>query len=159
MMRYALLLVGFAIACAPMKARAHPPTQMNVDGEKIVTEEIKDFRKRLADAITAKDAVTLRKMYADTFQHTHTSAKTDSKDTRIVAALAGDPVIETADVDDLVIRAHGGGWVAVAFGTSPIKAMTDGKIYAVKWTAVYVRTEQSWHLVASQATRSHEIKP
>lgn len=159
MMRYALVFLAVAIACARIDARAHPPTQLNVDGEKAVAEEIKDFRKRLADAIKAKDAIALRKMYADTFQHTHTSAKTDNKDARIVSALAGDPVIETADVDDLVVRTHGGGWVAIAFGTSSIKSMADGKTYAVKWTSVYVRNEQSWQLVASHATRSHEIKP
>jgi hypothetical protein len=97
-------------------------------------------------------------MYATTFSHTHTSAKTDTKDARIVSLLAGDPVIETAPADDLVIRAHAGGWVAIATGTSPIQSLADGRLYAVKWMAVYVRAEQSWQLAGSQATRSHEIK-
>jgi hypothetical protein len=37
--------------------------------------------------------------------------------------------------------------------------MADGKIYAVKWLAVYSRTEKSWVLAASQATRAGEAKP
>ena len=123
-----------------------------------MADEIVDFRRRLAEAVTAKDAAKLREMYANAFSHTHTSGKTDAKDARIVALLAGDPVIETAPADDLVIRMHAGGWVAIATATSPIVSLADGKTYAVKWLAVYVRTEQSWQLAASQATRSHEIK-
>ena len=45
-------------------------------------------------AIEKKDAAALRKIYADGFVHTHGSGKVDGKDARIVAALAGDPVIE-----------------------------------------------------------------
>jgi hypothetical protein len=32
-------------------------------------------------------------------------------------------------------------------------------LYAVDWTAVYVRTDKSWQLAASHATRGAEIKP
>ena len=67
--------------------------------------------------------------------------------------------LETADVLEIAVHGHAGGWAAVVTGLSPIKAMSDGKVYAVRWTAFYVRTEQSWQLAASQATRSHEIKP
>ena len=152
-----------ALACllllaAAWPAAAHPPTQLNVDGEKGVALEITEFRRLFAEAVAKKDAAALRAMYAETYQHTHTSGKIDGRDTRIVSLLAGDPVIETAPADDLVIRTHAGGWVAIAFGTSPIKSSVDGKTYAVRWTIVYVRTENSWQIAASQATRSHELK-
>jgi ketosteroid isomerase-like protein len=159
MITRALILVMAMVIGGVASAVAHPPNiVIDAAAEKGIGEEITAFRQRLAGAAVAKDVQALRQMYADTFQHTHTSAKTDNKDARLVALLAGDPLIETAPTTELSIRAHAGGWIAVAFGVSPIKALSDGKVYAVRWTAVYARTEQSWQLVASQATRGHEIK-
>ena len=153
---YAIGLIGIA-AAAVFPSRAHPPSIVNAGTEKAVGEEIQAFRKALADAIAAKEAAKLREMYAPSFAHTHTTGKTDNRDARIVSALAGDPVIETAASDDLVIRVPND-WVAIATGTSPIKSMTDGKINTVKWLAVYTRQDKSWVLVASQATRVDEMK-
>lgn len=152
-----LILAMTLLAAAPATF-AHPPAQLNADAERVIAQEVREFRKALAAAIVAKDAVRLRRMYADSFVHTHGSGKVDGKDARIVAALAGDPIIETAPADDMVIRIPGG-WTAVATGMSPIRALADGKTYAFRWTAVYVRMGDNWQLAASHATRLHEIKP
>ena len=154
---YAIGAAGIGVA-ALAPSGAHPPSIVNAAAEKAVGEEIQAFRKGLADAIAAKDASKLREMYAASFVHTHTTGKTDNRDARIVSALAGDPVIETAPADDLVIRVPND-WVAVVTGTSPVKSMSDGKVNTVKWMAVYTRTDKSWVLVASQATRVAEAKP
>ena len=150
----ALLLAGFLSVGA---ALAHPPAILNQAAEKAVVDEVTEFRKTLAAAIECKDAATLRGMYADAFVHTHGSGKTDGKDARIVSALAGDPVIETAPVTELVVRVPGG-WTAIATGVSPIKSMADGKTYSFRWTAVYVRMGDGWQIAASQATRLAEVK-
>lgn len=141
-----------AALLGPAPASAHPPSIVNSATEKAMAEEVTDFRKRLAKAIEAKDAVALRAMYADSFRHTHGSGKVDGKDARIVAALAGDPVIETAPVEDLVISVPNG-WAAVATGKSPIRSLADGKTYDFRWITVYVRVGESWQVAASQATR------
>lgn len=157
---YAIGAAGIATAAlTPIGApgRAHPPSIVNADAEKAVGEEIRAFRKSLADAVAVKDAAKLREMYAASFVHTHTTGKTDNRDARIVSAIAGDPVIETAPAEDLVIRVPND-WVAVATGASPIKSMTDGKVNTVKWLAVYTRKDTSWVLVASQATRVVDVK-
>ena len=130
---------------------------LNPEQEKVTIEEVTAFRKALADAIAAKDGKKLREMYADSFVHTHGSGKVDGKEARIASLLAGDPVIETATVEDLKIRIPGG-WTAIATGISPLRSSVDGKTYSYRWTAVYVRTEKSWQVVASQATRLDEIK-
>lgn len=158
-MRAHFIGIVMALAGLPGIALAHPPAQLGSQADEGVIEEIHAFRKALAEAVRNKDAATLRGMYAEKFTHTHTSAKIDGRDARIVALLAGEPVIETAPVDNLSVAIHAGGWAAVAAGISPIKAMTDGKIYAVHWTATYVRTERSWQLAASHATRGKEIAP
>lgn len=149
------LLIAILLAHA---GEAHPPSILNQAAEKAIAEEVQAFRKALADAIEKKDAAALRSMYADGFTHTHGSGKLDGKDARIVSALAGDPVIENAPVSDLVIRVPGG-WTAIATGISPIRSLADGKTYAFRWTAVYVRIGENFQLAASQATRMHEIKP
>jgi ketosteroid isomerase-like protein len=151
----ALLAVLLAVS-AP--AAAHPPAILNSQAEQAIGEEITAFRRTVAEAIRARDADKLRRFYAPSFVHTHTTGKLDTKDARIVAALAGDPVIETATVEDLVIRVPND-WTAIATGQSPIKSLADGKTYAVRWIAVYTRTETSWQLAASQATRVGEVKP
>lgn len=158
-LRLVLSLLSLAgLAVLPATVHAHPPAIINEAGERALGEEIHAFRAALAEAIKTKDAKRLRDMYASAFTHTHTTGKTDNRDARVVAALAGEPVIETADVTDLVVRAPND-WVAVVTGTSPLKSLVDGKTYAVKWLQVYTRSEKSWVLVASQATRAGEIKP
>jgi ketosteroid isomerase-like protein len=147
--RSALLLFA---ALASGTAFAHPPTQLSSEAEKATAAEIIEFRKALADAINRRDAKALRDMYGDGFTHIHGSGKIDGKEARIVAAIAGVPVIETAPVDELSIRIPGG-WTAIATGMSPIRSLADGKTYRFRWTAVYVRTDRSWLLVASQETR------
>jgi ketosteroid isomerase-like protein len=138
-------------------ALAHPPAIQSEREEKAAVEEVMEFRKAVAAAIEKKDAAALRKIYADSFVHTHGSGKVDGKDARIVSALAGDPVIETAPVTDLVIRVPNG-WTAIATGKSPIRSLADGKTYDFRWTAAYVRMGDSLQIAASQATRLPEAK-
>jgi ketosteroid isomerase-like protein len=154
-----------AFACALTLAQsfagtalAHPPSILSGEAEKATIEEVEAFRKAVVEAIEKKDAATLRRIYADSFTHTHGSGKVDGKDARIVSALAGDPVIENAPVSDLVIRVPGG-WTAIATGLSPIRSLADGKTYNFRWTAVYVRMGEGWQIAASQATRLGEVRP
>ena len=154
----AALLFAVILAGAPAPSLAHPPAILNEAAEKALAEEVTAFRKAMAAAITAKDVAKLKAMYHAAFAHTHTSGKSDNRDARIVSALAGEPVIETAEVTELVVRAPND-WVAIVTATSPIKSMADGKTYAVKWIQVFTRAETGWVLAASQATRAGEIKP
>ena len=152
------LSCALAVLLPAGAAVAHPPAIISDREEKATVEEVIDFRKIVARAIEKKDAAALRKIYANGFVHTHGSGKVDGKDARIVAVLAGDPVIETAPVTDLVVRVPGG-WTAIATGLSPIRSLADGKTYQFRWTAVYVRMGESWQIAASQATRLAEAKP
>jgi ketosteroid isomerase-like protein len=136
-------------------ALAHPPSILSEREEKATAEEVVEFRKTVSRAIEKKDAAALRKIYADGFAHT--TGKVDDKKARIAAVLAGDPVIETAPVTDLVIRVPGG-WTAIVRGVSAIASKGDGKTARVRWTAVYVRAGDSWQIAASHATRLEDEK-
>jgi ketosteroid isomerase-like protein len=156
MNRRSVLLLG-AAALATTPALAHPPTLLSPEGHQHTVEEIIAFRKELADAVALKDVAKLRMLYADAFTHTHTSSKVDGKDARIVSLLAGEPTIELIPAQNLKISILAGGWVAIATGITPITAMSDGKVYAVHWTATYTRAETGWQLAASHATRGREL--
>jgi ketosteroid isomerase-like protein len=151
------ILTAGLCALAATPTLAHPPSLLSPEGHQHTVEEIIAFRKELADAVAMKDVVKLRQLYADSFTHTHTTSKVDGKDARIVALLAGEPTIELAPADPLKISILAGGWVAIATAVSPITSMADGKVYAVHWTATYVRTEGGWQLAASHATRGKQM--
>ena len=106
--------------------------------------ESKAFRDRLAKAVAAKDRSLLRACYHETFTHIHETGKVDSREERIAAALAGEPMIETAPASELVFRVHTGPTVIVT-GVSPS--------LEVRWVAVYVTAKEGWQLAVSQATR------
>ena len=155
----AWVLTGVLALLLPLSGSvlAHPPSILSEREEKATAEEVVEFRKAVNRAIEKKDAVALRKIYADGFAHTHTTGKVDDKKARIASVLAGDPVIETAPVTDLIIRVPGG-WTAIVRGQSPIASKSDGKTHNYAWTAVYVRAGDSWQIAASHATRLGEVK-
>jgi ketosteroid isomerase-like protein len=149
--------VCFLLLAALGPVLAHPPITLTPQGEQAIIEEVEDFRKKLAAAIIAKDVGFLRKVYADSFSHTHTSSKIDGKDNRIVSALAGDFVIENSPATQVRIHSHAGGWAAVATGVTPTPVQPDGKVYAVHWTVTYARNQDQWQIAASHATRGQEF--
>lgn len=152
-MRRRTLLAGLPLlALAPEAAFAHPPRQPDAAEAKKFIQEIIDFRARLAKAVRAKDLAALRALYADGFTHTHGSGKLDNKDARLVAAMAGEPLIEAAPATELVFRVFAGPTVIVT-GKSPILNVKEQKTYDFRWVSVYVTAQDGWQLAVSQATR------
>jgi ketosteroid isomerase-like protein len=151
--RSSLLITGAALLGLASPAFAHPhEPEMKTEQIAAIEQQIHAFRAEIRTAIAAKDVKRLRDLYASSFTHTHGSGKVDGRDARIVSVLAGEPVIETAKVDDLSIRVFHAD-TAIVSGKSPIPNMTDGKTYEFRWMAVYVRVGGEWHLASSQATR------
>ncbi len=133
-------------------ALAHPNSApQGAEAERMI-EEVKAFREKLAKAVTAKDFPTLRACYSDSFTHTHGSGKVDNKDARLVAAMAGEPLIENAPASELLFRVHTGPTVILT-GKSPILNVKEQKTYDFRWVTVYVTALEGWQLAVSQATR------
>ena len=147
-------LLGAAGGLAP--AKAHPPTQLSPSADKATASEIIEFREKLAQAIRARDAAALRRMYSNGFSHTGNTGQIEDKEARISVVLTGTPVLEAAPSDHLVIRIPEG-WTAIATGIS-LLASGEGGAARYRWTAVYVRTATDWALAASQATRLEEAR-
>jgi ketosteroid isomerase-like protein len=152
-MRRRTLIAGLPLlALAPGAAFAHPPRQPDAAEAKKFIQEITDFRARLAKAVRAKDFAALRPLYADGFTHTTETGKLDTKETRLAAAMAGEPMIETVPATELTFHVFTGPTV-IATGKSPLPSGADQKTYDVRWVSVYVTAKDGWQLAASQATR------
>jgi hypothetical protein len=150
MTRIGITLAALLILGSP--ATAHPQNAPKTPEEAAVEKEVLAFRDVVSKAVTAKDFAKLRAIYADSFTHTHGSAKMDGKDARIVAMLAADPAIENAPVEELSVRVFGSN-MAIVTGKSPILNKAEGKFYDFRWIAVYAKSGGAWQLAASQATR------
>lgn len=144
MLRRALLAILPLVGSLP--AFAHPPRQPDKAESQSLVEEIKIVRDRIARAVAGKDATTLRAIYADAYTHTDSSGKVHDKAARIAAAMAGEPLIETAPASDLSYRVFAGPTIVVT-GTSTIRDT------AARWVCVYVTGRDGWLLAVSQATR------
>lgn len=153
-MRRRAVLAGLALLPipAPFPAWAHPPRQPDPAESQTFVKEVTAFRERLARAVKDKDLAAMRAMYADAFTHTHGSGKLDNKDARLVAAMAGEPLIEAAPATELSFRVFAGPTVIVT-GRSPILNVKEGKTYDFRWVSVYVTARDGWELAVSQATR------
>jgi ketosteroid isomerase-like protein len=153
-------LALFALCLTVSPALAHPPARLSTQSEQAVAGEIEAFYKAIASAVAAKDVARLKAMYAESFTHIHTSAKTDGRDARIVSLLSGEATVELLPFTTRSIAIHAGGWAAVARGVTPIRSAADGKTYTVHWTQLLTRGDNDgWMLIASQATRGVEINP
>ena len=149
MLRTAVPALALGLLMA-VQAAAHPPGVK--DEDQPLAHEVEALREELKRAIERRDVALLRAMYADSFTHTHGSGRMDGKDMRIVSVLAGDPVIETAPVEELTYRVFGDHTIIVT-GRSPILNKAENKTYSFRWMAVYAKAGDRWQLAASQATR------
>lgn len=137
------LLCGFAVEAQIKQMTDEKPVS-----------EITTLRQKLAAAIEARNGKTLEGLYAADFTHTHASGQVDDRQKRVAALLSGEPTIESAEVNEINIRAYGK-TTAVAVGQSTVKNK-DGSKAKYRWTTVYFKTKNNWQIVASQATKIAE---
>ena len=114
MRRRSLLAASLPLLVVPvLPVFAHPPRQPDSAEAQKLIQEVTAFREKLAKAVKDKDFKALRAAYADNYTHTHGSGKLDNKDARIVAAMAGEPLIEAAPATELSFRVYAGPTVIV----------------------------------------------
>jgi hypothetical protein len=136
-------------------ALAHPHHDLTAERAGHIEQQVMAFRVGLQAAARERDVVKLREMFAPSFIHTHTTGKVDGRDARLVAILAGEPVIELAAVEELSIRVLNAD-AAVITGRSPIRSMAENRVVQVRWVQMMARVDGAWVLAASQATRLPE---
>ncbi len=155
LVRHSLIVAftAFTVMLSPVAPGfSHPHDALQAEQFGHIEHQIMHMREALQAAIAAKDVVRLRALYSPSFTHAHGSGKVDGRDARMVSVLAGDPVIETAKVEELSIRIlHSD--TAIVTGRSPVLNKAENRDYDFRWMQVWVRVGGDWQLAASQATR------
>lgn len=153
-----VLLLATALFFVSKPLAAHPPALLNSAAERAVAEEISAFRAEMVAAIGRKDARRLAEMYAPSFVHTPPAGSRLDREARIAAIVAGEAVIEGSRGRAVIIRIPND-WTAVVTGVSSEHTPSGSAAVEMRWTAVYVRTEKSWALAASQSGRLGGERP
>ena len=148
-------LLALVLAFPASIALAHPHHDLAAERAGHIEQQVMAFRVGLQAAARERNVVKLRDMFAPSFTHTHTTGKMDGRDARLVAILAGEPVIELANVEELSIRVLNAD-AAVIAGRSPIRSISENRVVQVRWLQVMARVDGAWVLAASQATRVPE---
>lgn len=134
-----LALAGAAVALPMTDARA-------------VEKDLMAFRASMAEAMTARNAIKLKTMFADGFTHIDATGAIAEREAHITTLLIGAAAIEDAGIGEWRLRLHGRD-VAVLTGRSTLWARAGGRDYDVRWTQVFVRDLGVWRIAASQLTR------
>ena len=148
----AAVLAGAAAATLPAPLAAHPHEMLTAERQGQIEQQIMQVRAALRSAVERKDVAALRALYSPGFTHTHGSGRVDGRDARILALLAGEPVIELAPVEELTIRIPHPD-TAIVTGKSPVLNTAENRSYDFRWVQVYVRVGGEWQIAVSQATR------
>ena len=153
MHRRALLALAFAFPVSV--GFAHPHHELTAERQGHIEQQVMAFRVGLQASARERDVVKLREMFAPSFTHTHTTGRVDGRDARLVAILAGEPVIEIAAVEELSIRVLNADAVVIT-ARSPIRSLSEDRVIQVRWMQMMARVNGEWQLAASQATRVPE---
>lgn len=148
-------LLALTLAMPVSVAFAHPHDELTVERQGHIEQQVMAFRVALQAAARERDVVQLRGMFAPSFTHTHTTGRVDGRDARLVAILAGEPVIEVAAVEEFSIRVLNADAVIIT-ARSPIRSLSEDRVIQVRWMQMMARVNGEWQLAGSQATRVPE---
>src|SRR5215208_7260462 len=109
--RALLLLLG--LAALPTTAVAQSAGAARRSPESPLAQEALAFRDKVRAAIAAKDRPTLEAAYSDNFNHLRDSGRMDYKGDRIQLLLSGEPTIESAPEENMVVQVFEPATVAV----------------------------------------------
>lgn len=112
-----------------------------------------ELDKQRMTAMAEKDIATLNKVIADDLIYTHSSARTDTKQTLIGAMQSGSTVYSSLVPSAVVAQDLGDS--VVLTGVAAISVVSGGKpnSFRVRFTDVYAKRPAGWQMVTWQSTR------
>lgn len=133
-------------------AQASQPPQPLQDTVKIADEVRAADSKRIA-AMVRGDAAELGALLAEELTYTHTTGQVESREEFLASISAGKLDYESIERTEDLIRIYGN--TAVFSGRADMKVKAQGKdlALAIRFTAVWVKGEKGWRMVAWQSTR------
>ena len=133
-------------------AQASQPPQDAVDAAKIADEVRAADSKRIT-AMVKGDAAELGALLAEELTYTHTTGQVESREEFLASISAGKLDYESIERTEDQTRIYGN--TAVVSGRADMKVKAQGKdlALAIRFTAVWVKGEKGWRMVAWQSTR------
>lgn len=103
-------------------------------------------------AIVARDAVAYERILADDFILTGADGTVSDKKVEIAKVRSGDLTFESGKSDDVRVKVYGN--TAVVTGRFTAKGKNAGRdfTFVERYTAVFVKRNGRWQMVAEQAT-------
>lgn len=123
-----------------------------VDAAKIADEVRAADAKRIT-AMVKGDAAELGALLAEELTYTHTTGQVESREEFLASISAGKLDYESIERTEDQTRIYGN--TAVVSGRADMKVKAQGKdlALAIRFTAVWVKGEKGWRMVAWQSTR------
>lgn len=136
MARFSLLILLPALAAAQAPA-----------------DEVRAADSRRIAATVRGDASELGALLAEELTYTHTTGQVESREEHLAAISAGKLDYQSIDRTEDQVRIYGD--TAVITGRADMKVNAQGKdlVLAIRFTAVWVKGEKGWRMVAWQSTR------
>jgi ketosteroid isomerase-like protein len=112
-----------------------------------------ELDKKRMSAMAEKDVATLNAVIADDLIYTHSSARTDTKQT-LIGAMQSGATVYTSVVPSGVVAQDLGDSVVLT-GVAAISVTSGGKpnSFRVRFTDVYAKRPSGWQMVTWQSTR------
>ena len=116
-------------------------------------QELLKKNKEYDEALVREDAAALDRIFADEFIYISTTGELIDKSQQLEAIRSGDLKIEYGKSDEVRVRVYGN--TAVMTGRFIAKGEFRGKVFEApeRYTAVWVKRQGRWQLVAEQGTR------
>ncbi len=119
-------------------------------------QEILQLEEQRVQAFLSADTATLTRLLADDFSLVHTGSGIDTKQDFIEKLESGTLNYQTITTLNIHPRIYGdSGDVGLVTGAASMEIIVRGepRQYSYVYTAVYVKENKSWKMVAIQATR------
>ena len=112
-----------------------------------------ELDKKRMTAMAEKDVATLNAIIADDLIYTHSSARTDTKQTLVGAMQSGSTVYTSVVPSDVVAQDLGDS--VVLTGVAAISVISGGKpnSFRVRFIDVYAKRAKGWQMVTWQSTK------
>ncbi len=151
--RIVLLMTLFVIGTGSTAAVGQSSSR---DRDHRFKQELLKANKEYDTALVRGDADALDRLYADDFVYTTFDGSVRDKKQQLAFTRSGDLRLESGRSDDVNIRIYGN--TAVMTGRFTARGKLNGKDLSIRerYTAVWVRKNSRWRLVAEQG---NEIKP